>query len=65
MKLSSARMDSTDMDECIFFMDVLDIQSEKQLLELIEKYIDDDDRAISTKLFTSEAFLQYMVKKEV
>ena len=64
MKLPSARMDSADMDDSIFLMDILDIHSEKQLLDLIEKYIDDDNRAASTKFFTSESFLQYQVKKE-
>jgi len=64
MKLTSARMDSTDMDDSIFLMDMLDIQSDNQLFDLIEKYIDDDNRAGSTKFFTNEAFLQYRAKKE-
>jgi len=44
-------------------MDLLNIQSEKQLFDLIEKYIDDDNRVASTKFFTGEAFLQYQIKK--
>ena len=63
MKLTSARMDSNDMDDSIFLMDLLNIQSEKQLFDLIEKYIDDDNRAASTKFFTGEAFLQYQIIK--
>jgi len=63
MKLTSARMDSNDMDDSMFLMDLLDIQFEEQLFDLIEKYIDDDNRATSTKFFTSEAFLQYQVWK--
>jgi hypothetical protein len=64
MKLSSARMDSSDMDDSIFLMNLLDIQSEKQLVDFVEKYIDDDNRAVSTRFFISEAFLQYQSKKE-
>lgn len=63
MKLSSARMDSNDMDDSIYLMDLLDIKSENQLFDLIEKYIDDDNRAGATKFFTSEAFLQFQLKK--
>ena len=63
MELSSARMDSNDMDDSVFLMDLLGIQSENQLFDLIEKYIDNDNRAGSTKFFTSEAFLQYQLKK--
>jgi len=44
-------------------MDLLNIQSERQLFDLIEKYINNDNRAPSTKFFTGEAFLQYMIKK--
>jgi hypothetical protein len=63
MKLTSARMDSTDMDDSIFLMDLLNIQSEEQLVDIIEKYIDEDNRATSTKFFTNEAFLQYKIIK--
>ena len=64
MKLTSARMDSNDMDDSIFLMRILDIRSENQLFDLIEKYIDDDNRAASTKFFTNESFMQYQLSKE-
>jgi len=63
MKLTSARMDSYDMDDSIFLMSLLNIQSVNQLFEMIDKYTDDDNRAGSTRFFTNEAFLQYQVKK--
>jgi len=59
MKLTSARMDSTDMDDSIFLMNMLNIHSDNQLFDLIEKYIDEDNRAVSTKFFTNEAYSQY------
>ena len=64
MKLTSARMDSADMDDCIFLMDLLEIKTENQLVDLIENYTNIDDRAASTMFFSKEAFLQYQVKKE-
>ena len=63
MKLTSARMDSSDMDDCIFLMDLLDIKSEEKLFKLIDEYVEDENRAESTRFFTSEAFLQYQLKK--
>jgi hypothetical protein len=65
MKLTSARMDSSDMDDSIFLMGLLDIQTESQLIDLIEKYIDDDNRDASTKFFTSEAFIQHKGKEQM
>ena len=61
MKLTAARMDSNDLDDSVFLMDLLNIQSENQLFDLIDKYIDDDNRATSTKFFVGEAFLQYQI----
>ena len=59
MKLSSARFVSKDMDDSIFLMKMLNIQTENELFDILDKYIDPVLRKVSVKHFTREAFEKY------
>lgn len=60
MKLSSARpKPSSDMQDSIFLMKVLEIKDETQLFEIIEKYVYPTRQTMQVKYFTDEAFSQY------
>ena len=59
MKLTSARVDSKDMDDSIFLMNLLDIKKESELFEIINKYTYPNRHTIASKYFTIEAFEKY------
>ena len=60
MKLTSARVDTKDMEDSIFLMNVLSIKEENTLFEIIEKYTHPSQRTIASKFFTKEAFQKYI-----
>ena len=59
MKLSSARFASRDMEDCIFLMKLLDILTENELFDILDRYIDPVLRKVRVKHFTREAFSKY------
>ena len=59
MKLTSARFGSKDMDDSIFLMKLLDIQTEQALLDILDKYIDPFLRKTNVKHFVKETFEKY------
>lgn len=59
MKLTSARTLSKDMDDSIFLMKTLNVQSEDELFSIIEKYTYKNQQTIQAKYFTIEAFEKY------
>jgi len=61
MKLSSARHGSKDMEDSIFLMKMLKIKTEKQLFDILDKYIDPFLRKINVKHFVSETFEKYQI----
>jgi len=63
MKLTSARTLSKDMEDSIFLMKALDIESLEQLFAIIEKYAHPNMRTVQAKYFTMEAFEKYSNKQ--
>jgi len=59
MKLTSARVDSKDMDDSIFLMEVLGIRSEDELFDIIEQFTHPKQQSMASKFFTTEAFSRY------
>jgi hypothetical protein len=59
MKLSSARFVSKDMEDSIFLMNLLGIRTEKELSDILDKYINPFLRNVRVKNFTREAFEKY------
>jgi hypothetical protein len=59
MKLTSARALSKDMDDSIYLMGKLNIQSEDELFAIIEKYTDKDRHTATAKYFSLEAFEKF------
>ena len=59
MKLSSARFISKDMEDSVFLMKILGIQTENELFEILDKYINPVLRKVSVKHFVREAFEKY------
>ena len=63
MKLASARPESyPDMDDCLLLMEKLGIYDEKDLLNLVELYTDEDNRDPAYRYFITEAYIQYYHK---
>jgi len=65
MKLSSARFGTSDMDDSIFLMNHLGIEMEKEVFDIIDKYIDPFLRRPSVKFFAMEAFQQYSKERAI
>jgi len=65
MKLTSHRVDSNDMDDSIFLMKTLNIDSESQLTDIVEKYAGRIHQTPTTRFFTMEAFERYKAEKAV
>lgn len=62
LKLTSARSLSKDMEDCIFLMQHLNIQSENKLFEIIDTYIPKSRQTAQVYFFTKESFFQYQEK---
>jgi len=60
MKLTSARVDTKDMEDSIFLMKLLNIREEKVLFAIIDKYTHPNQRTIASKYFTQEAFEKHI-----
>ena len=60
MKLTSARVDTKDMEDSIFLMKLLNIREKKVLFAIIEKYTHPNQRTIASKYFTQEAFEKHI-----
>ena len=58
MKLASARFGTSDMNDSIFLMKHLGIKTEKEVFDIIDKYIDPFLRRPSVKFFAMEALQQ-------
>ncbi len=56
MKLSSARLDSKDMDDAVALIKKLDIKTSDELLNLVEQYIPKERLTPNIVYFTEEAF---------
>jgi len=59
MKLTSARDNTKDMDDSIFLMKHLEIGSEKELFNIIEKYTHPKQQSMRSRFFTQEAYFRY------
>jgi len=59
MKLASARFGTSDMKDSIFLMKHLNIKTEKEIFDIIDKFIEPFLRRPSVKFFAIEAFQQY------
>jgi hypothetical protein len=59
LKLTSARSLSKDMEDSIFLMKHLNIQSEDKLFEIIDKYIPKHRQTAQSYFFTKESYSQY------
>jgi len=59
MKLTAARVNTSDMIDSIFLMKTLGIQKESELFDIIEKYTHIKQRSLASKYFTIEAFAKY------
>ena len=65
MKLVSARpAPSKDMQDSIFLIKILNIESEEQLLEIINKYTHPSQQTLIAKYFAMEAFSQYTKREQ-
>jgi len=60
MKLTSARVDTKDMEDSIFLMKSLNICEEKELFDIIEKHVYPNQQTIASKYFTKEAYERYV-----
>lgn len=65
MKLTSARTYSKDMDDSIFLMKTLDIKSQDELFNIIEKYTHSNQQTIQAQYFTIEAYEKYCSRQEL
>jgi len=63
MKLTSARFGTKDMDDCVFLMNHLGLQAEKDVFDILDKYIDPFLRKSGVKHFAAEAYRQYSRKR--
>jgi len=64
MKLVSARPDtSPDMGDCLLLMEKLGINEEKELLNLVELYTDEENRDPAYRYFVTEAYIQHYQKR--
>jgi hypothetical protein len=64
MKLASARPDtSPDMDDCLLLMDKLGIFEENELLRLVEKYTEEENRDPAYRFFVTEAYIRCYQKQ--
>ena len=63
MKLASARFGTSDMNDSIFLMRRLGIKTEKEVFDIIDKYIDPFLRRPSVKFFALEAFRRIVPQK--
>ena len=59
LKLTAARADSKDMPDSIFLMSILNIHTEKELFDIIEKYTYPQMHTPKVMFFTKEAFEKY------
>jgi len=65
MKLVSARpAPSKDMQDSLFLIKILNIESEDQLLEIINKYTHSSRHTLHAKFFAMEAFSKYTKLKQ-
>ncbi len=64
LKLTSARVDSQDMDDSITLMRHLNIKSEEQLFDLVEKYTEKNQQTPRSYYFTKEAYNKYKIQRE-
>ena len=64
MKLTSARQVSQDMNDSLFLMKQLDIQSEAQLYDIVQKYVHPNRQTVASHYFIKEAFDQYSQQRE-
>ncbi|MCL2049669.1 MAG: DUF6036 family nucleotidyltransferase [Defluviitaleaceae bacterium] len=60
MKLNSARFGTKDMDDSIFLMNLLNIKTEKEVFDILDKHVDPFLRKTRVKFFTQEAFQKYL-----
>ena len=59
MKLTSARRGSNDQKDALFLMKQVDVKSESELLNLIEKYTDKQLQTAQSYFFVKEVYSQY------
>jgi len=59
MKLTSARFGTHDMEDSIFLMTYLNIETEKELFNILDTHVDPFLRKVNVKHFTKEAFHKY------
>ena len=64
MKLTAARSATKDMQDSIFLMNHLKIETEKQLFDIIKKYTHPKQQSIASKYFTLEAFVKYQLERQ-
>lgn len=64
MKLTSARLVGKDRDDALFFIEHLNVESEEQLFDIIERNIAPQRLTPMAHFFTIELFQQYLQKKE-
>ncbi|MDR2615596.1 MAG: hypothetical protein LBC28_03350 [Oscillospiraceae bacterium] len=64
MKLTSARPYEKDLDDSIVLMRALNIQTEEQLLDVIEKYIEKSRQTPQARFFAMQAFSEYREQLE-
>jgi len=65
MKLTSARVNTTnDMDDSIFLMKHLNIKTEKELFDILDRHVDPFLRKVNVKHFTTEAFKKYIAEEK-
>jgi len=59
MKLTSARLDSKDMEDAIAIMDKIHIKSEDELIDIIEEHTDKQRQTAQSYFFTLTAYDEY------
>jgi len=62
MKLTAARTYTEDMNDSVFLMNTLNIESETQLYNIVERYTDADKRNPAMGYFILEAYKAYQEK---
>jgi len=65
MKLTSARSLTQDMEDSVFLMNELNIQSPEELFDILDKYTYTNQQTPAVKYFTLEAFERYQRKYKV
>ena len=65
MKLAAARVETQDANDSIFLMKHLNIQTEKEVFDILDKYVDPFLRKPSVKFFVIEVFEKYSREKTV